>query len=198
MRRLAVVLALPFALLLAAGPAAADTTGGGSGTNFFSFSETCSTSGGRTACTDTNLSVGPNGDGTNSTCLDIFSYTFSANGRQTFGSDQFGCVIGGNLTVGSDYSVALAPISISLQTCAAHKRSCTGSTDVTVSASDQLDGDVSTTTTRSTTKSGGCTIKTTINETDANLVGTMTLNGSDIAEQGFLSIVDETDIIHCK
>lgn len=198
MRRIPILLALPVALLLAAAPVAADTTGGGSGTSFNSFSETCSASGNRVSCTDTNLFVGPNGDGTNSTCLDIFSYSFSSNGRQTFGSDQFGCVTGGALTVGSDYAVSLAPIAISLQTCSAHKRSCTGSTDVTVSASDQLDGDVSTTTTKSTTVSGGCTFKTTIKETDANLVGTMTLNGSTIDEQGFLSIVDETSTVRCR
>jgi hypothetical protein len=195
--RLFVLLALPVAMLLAAGPVAADTTGG-NGTSFNSFSETCSPSGSRVTCTDTSLFVGPNGDGTNSTCLDIFSYTFSSNGRQTFGSDQFGCVTGGVLTVGSDYSVSLDPIAISLETCSAHRRTCTGSTEVTVSASDQLDGDVSTTTTRSTTKSGGCTYKTTINETDANLLGTITIDGSTIEEQGFLSIIDETSTVHCR
>lgn len=197
MRRLPILLALPVALLLAAGPVAADTTGG-NGTSFNSFSETCSTSGTRVTCTDTNLFVGPNGDGTNSTCLDIFTYTFSTNGRQTFGSDQFGCVTGGVLTVGSDYSVTLDPLAISLQTCSAHRRTCTGSTEVTVSASEQLDGAVSTTTTKSTTKSGGCTFKTTINETDANLVGTITIDGSTIDQQGFLSIVDETDTVRCR
>jgi hypothetical protein len=198
MRRMSVVLALPLALLLAAGPAAADTTGGGNGTNLNGFGETCSGSVSRVTCTDTNLFVGPNGDGTNSTCLDILTYTVSSNGRQTFDSERFGCVIGGTVTVGSDGSVSLAPIAVPLETCAAHRRSCSGSITSTVSADYQIDGPVSTTTSRTTTTSGGCTFKTTSTETDANLLGTITVDGAATDSQGFLSIIDSTSTVRCR
>lgn len=190
--------AVPLVLMLAAAPVAADTTGGGNGTHFGSFSESCSPSGGRTVCTDTNLNVDPNGDGTSSGCLDIFTYSNSSNGRFTFISDTFGCNPDVSLTVGSDYSVTLADTVVPMQTCAAHKRSCSGSTNVTVSASDSLVGDISTTTTRSTTVSGGCTFKDTIKETFGNLAGTMVIDGANVAEDGFLDIIDETLTIRCK
>jgi hypothetical protein len=200
MRRLmAAVVAVPLVLLLGVAPVAADTTGGGgSGTHFGSFSETCSTSSGRQVCTDTNLNVDPNGDGTSSGCLDIFTYSVSAKGRFTFMSDNFGCNPDVSLTVGSDFSVALDPSVISMQTCAAHKRSCSGGADVTVSASDSLVGDISTTTTRSTTVSGGCTFKTTTKETFGDLAGTMTVDAATLDEQGFVDIVDETSTVRCK
>jgi hypothetical protein len=197
MRRIAVAfMAVPLVLLLAVGPVAADTTGG-NGTNFGSFSTTCSTSGGRQVCTDTNLSVFPDETGVSQTCLDLFTYSTSTR-RFTFISDQFGCAPTAGLTVGSDYSVALAPTDISMQTCAAHKRQCSGSTIVTVSASDSVVGDVAITTTRSTTIVGGCTYKTTTKDTSAELAGTITIGGSSLDEQGFLDIFDSTTTVHCK
>jgi hypothetical protein len=191
-------LALPIALIVGAAPVAADTTGGGSGTHFGSFTETCSTSGGRQVCTDTSLSVDPNGDGTSSACLDIFTYSQSSNGRFTFISDEFGCTSNVSLTVGSDYSVTLASTVIPMETCQAHKRNCSGSSDVTVSASDQLVGDISKSTTRSTTISGGCTYRTTINETFGEVAGTMTIDGTTVAENGYLDIIDESSTVRCK
>jgi len=191
-------LALPIALLIGVAPVAADTTGGGNGTHFGSFTETCSTSGGRMVCTDTSIYVDPNGDGTSSGCLDIFTYSQSSTGRFTFISDQYGCNPDVSLTVGSDYSVSLGSTVVSMQTCKAHKRNCSGSTDATISASDHLVGDLSKTTTRSTTVSGGCTFKTTTNETFGDLSGTMTINGSSVAEDGYLDIINETSTVRCK
>jgi hypothetical protein len=185
------------ALLLAVAPVAADTGPGGSGTYFFSDSTSCSTSSGRQVCTDTNISVYPNGDGTSSACLDIFTFSISSTGRFTFVSDQYGCALA-TVTVGSNYSVTLASTDISLQTCKAHKRTCSGSTTVNVSASDTAVGDIVTTTTRSTTVDGNCTYKTTTNETDANLAGTLTIDGTSLDEQGFLSVVKQTLTIRCK
>jgi hypothetical protein len=199
MRRFAIAfLAVPLVLLLAAVPVAADTGPGGSGTNFYSDSTTCSTSGGRQVCTDTNISVFPNGDGTSSACLDIFTFSVSSTGRFTFVSDQFGCSLAGTVTVGSNYSVTLASTDIALQTCKAHKRTCSGSTIVNVSASDTATGPVVTSTTRSTTTDGTCTYKTTTTETDTNLVGTLTIDGTSLDEQGFLSIVKQTLTIRCR
>lgn len=190
-------LAVPLLLLLGAGPVAADTVPVVSGTYFSSFSETCSSTGGRQVCTATSLSAYP--DGGMQTCLDMFTYSISPNGRQTFISDRYGCApTAGALTVGSDYSVTLAPTDISLQTCAAHKRECTGSTTVTVSATDVLVGDVTQTTTRSTTVDGNCTYKSTIKDTSAQLAGTLTIDGSSLDESGSLDIFDVNETVRCK
>ena len=199
MRRLAVAsLALPFALLLAVGPVAADTGPGGSGTSFFSFSTTCSTSGARQVCIDSNLNAFAGEGGDSETCLDLFTYSVSSNGRFTFISDQFGCAPTASLTIGSDFSVTLGSTDIAMQTCAAHKRQCSGSTNATVSAHDSVVGDVAKTTTRSTTVQGNCTTRTTTTETSAELAGTMTINGTTVDEQGFLDIVDQSFTIRCK
>jgi hypothetical protein len=198
MRRLAIAsLAVPLALLLAVGTVLADTGPGGSGTNFSSFSTTCSTSGARQVCTDTNLSVFADETGSQ-TCLDLFTYSFSSTGRFTFISDRFGCAPTGSLIIGSDYSATLGSTVIPLQTCAAHKRQCTGSTNVTVSASDSVVGAITTTTTRSTSVSGNCTTKTTTTETSANLTGTITIDGSTSNQDGFLDIFKVTFTIRCK
>ena len=199
MRRFAIAsLAIPLALLLALGTVLADTGPGGSGTNFFSFSTTCSTSGGRQVCTDTNLQVFVDETGASQTCLDLQTYSFSSTGRFTFISDRFGCASTGSLTIGSNYSVTLGSTVIPLQTCAAHKRQCTGSTNVTVSASDSVVGAVTTTTTRSTSVSGNCTTRTTTTDTSANLTGTITIEGSTSNQDGFLDIVKVTLTIRCK
>jgi len=199
MRRFAIAsLAIPLALLLAVGTVLADTGPGGSGTNFFSFSSPCPPSGARQVCTDTNLQVFTDETGASQTCLDLYTYSFSSTGRFTFISDRFGCAPTGSLTIGSDYSVTLGSTVIPLQTCAAHKRQCTGSTNVTVSASDSVVGDVTTTTTRSTSVSGNCTTKTTTTETSANLSGTITIDGSTSNQDGFLDIFKVTFTIRCK
>src|SRR5450759_2717695 len=71
-RFMVLFLAVPLVLLIAVAPVAAATGGGGPG--FSSFTESCSTTGGRQVCTDTNLFVSPNGDGTSTGCLDISTY----------------------------------------------------------------------------------------------------------------------------
>jgi hypothetical protein len=196
-RLLIASLAVPLALLIAVPSALADTTGGGNGTNFSSFTETCSTSGGRQVCTDTNVQAFPDETGASQTCLDVFTYSLSAK-RETFVSDQFGCAPTAGLTVGADYSVVLAPTDIPVQTCAAHKRQCSGATNVTVSAADSAVGDPSITRTRSTTTQGGCTFRTTTTETAVELAGTMTIGASSLDEQGFLDIFDSSSTVHCK
>jgi hypothetical protein len=196
-RRFAVAFAVvPFILLLAAAPVSADTGPGGSGTFFFTFSETCSISGTRQVCTDTNLNVSATADGT-SACLDVFTYADTGT-RFTFISDQFGCTADADMTVGSDYSVTVAPVDIALASCKAHQRQCTGSSVVTVSAQESLAGDVATTTTRSTTVVGGCTYRTTTKETDADLAGTLTISGTALDAFGFIQIVDQTSTSRCK
>ena len=69
---------------------------------------------------------------------------------------------------------------------------------VTVSASDSPTGPVSTTTTRSTTKDGSCTTKTTTTEKFVDMAGTMTIDGAVYDETGSIDIFTSTSITHCK
>jgi len=194
MRRVALAfLAVPFSLLLAVGPVAADTSPNGS--NFSSFATSCSTSGGRQVCADTNLFVSSNEDGSpGQPCLEIFTYSTGANGRAI--SDEFGCASSGSATIGADLSVALDPTQIPLEQCG--RRSCTPSRTVTVSASDSPTGPISTTTTRSTTKSGNCTTKMTTTDQFADLAGTMTIDGTTVDQTGFVDVFTSTSVTHCK
>ncbi|MDP9270690.1 MAG: hypothetical protein M3P14_06955, partial [Chloroflexota bacterium] len=171
------------------------TGGGGPGTSFFSDSTSCSTTGGRQVCTDTNLSVFPNGDGTELACVDIFTYSISSTGRFTVISDESGCSLAGTLTAGTDLSVTLASTDVALFTC--NRRSCTLSRTVTVSANDTPTSPIVTTTTRTTTTVGGCTYRTTTNEQDAEVAGTMTIDGTTLDETGFVSVIDQTTTVHC-
>jgi len=188
-------LALSVVILVAAAPAGAATGGGGPGTTFFSDSTTCSRSGGGQVCTDTNLNVSPNGDGTESACVDIFSYSISSTGRFRFISDENGCALAGTLMVATDLSVTLAATDVGLSTC--NRRSCTPSRTVTVSASDSPTSPIATTTTRTTTTVGGCTYRTTTKEQDAEVAGTLTIDGSALDETGFVSVVSQTSTVHC-
>ena len=191
-------LIVPVALLLSAGPVAADTTPGGSGTFFSSGNEVCTTSGGRQVCTDTTLDVQSFDDGTAQTCLDILTFSIGSNGRQTFVSDRFGCADVANITISSSYSVTVSATDVSMQTCKAHQRQCSGASTATVSASDALTGPVSKTTTRSTTVQGGCTFKTTSNETFGEVAGTITIDGVTSDEQGGFDMINSTTTVRCK
>jgi hypothetical protein len=196
-RRLVVAfLAVPICLLLAVGPVAADTSP--NGTNFSSSSSSCTTSGSRQVCTDIFLSVFSNEDGSDGPpCLQISKYSFSANGRFTPISDEFGCAAGSDtVTIGTDLSVAISPTQIPLDSC--NRRTCTSSRTVTVSANDSPTGPISTTVTRSTTRSGNCTTKSTTTDQFAELAGTMTVDGTVFDETGFIDIFTTTETTHCR
>ena len=186
---------MPFSLLLAVGPVAADTSP--NGTNFSSSSSSCSTNGGRQVCTDTNLFVSSNEDGSAAPpCLEIFTYSIGANGRFTVISDEFGCASSGTAVIGADLSVALDPTQIPLEDCG--RRTCTSTRTVTVSATDSPTGPISTTTTRSTTKSGNCTTKMTTTDQFADLAGSLTIDGTTFDETGFIDVFTSTSITHCR
>ena len=193
MRRFVVAfLAVPFTLLIAVGSVAADTSP--NGTNYSSFASSCSTSGGRQVCTDTNLYVFSNEDGSlGQPCLEIVTYSNGNRGR--FISDEFGCAASGAITIGADFSVTLAATQIPIESC--NRQNCTSRT-VTVSASDSPTGPVSTTTSRSTTKSGSCTTRTTTTEQFADLAGTLTVDGAASDSTGFLDVFASTSTTHCK
>jgi hypothetical protein len=196
MRRLRfAILGGSIGLLLAVGPVAADTSPNGS--SFFSESTSCTTSGNREVCTDTFLSVSSNEDGSDGPpCLEVHRYSFGSNGRFTDISDEFGCATDGTISVGADLSVTLDATDITLQSCG--RRSCTGSRTVTVSAADSPTGPVSTTTTRSTTKSGSCTTRTTTTDQFVELAGTMTIDGTVLDQTGSMGIFTSTSTTHCK
>src|SRR4029078_7514774 len=98
MRRIGFALAaVPLMLLMTVGSAAADTSP--NGTNFFSFASRCSTQGSRQVCSDMSLSVSSNEDGSDGPpCLEVFTYSIGANGRQSVLSDEFGCATSGTMT----------------------------------------------------------------------------------------------------
>lgn len=190
------ILAVMVVTLFALSPVAAAVGGGGSGTYFSSDSTSCSTSGGHQVCTGTSIFVYPNGDGTESACVDVFTYSISSTGQFRFISDENGCATAGALTVGSDLSVALASTTVTLSSC--NRRGCTPTRSVTVAASDTPSGPISTTTARITTTSGGCTYRTTTREQDAPLAGTLTIDGVALDETGFVQVIDETTTVRCK
>ena len=195
MRRFVVAsIAVPFILLLAVGTAAADTSP--NGTNYSSSASSCTTSGGRQVCTDTNLQVFSNEDGSlGQPCLEVFKYSISTNGRFTVISDEFGCASSGAIVIGADLSVTLDATQIPLENC--NRQSCTSRT-VTVSASDSPTGPISTTTTRSTTKSGNCTTKMTTTDQFAELAGTLTVDGTPSDSNGFVDVFTSTSITRCR
>jgi len=196
MRRIGVALAaVPLMLLMTVGSAAADTSP--NGTNFFSSSSTCSTSGSRQVCTDRNLFVSSNEDGSDGPpCLEVFQYSTTSNGKFSVISDEFGCATSGTMTVGTDLSVTVPASQITLDSCG--RRTCTTSRTVTVSASDTPTSPISTTTSRSTTKSGGCTTRTTTTDTFADLAGTMTIDGTSFDQTGSIDVFTSTSTTHCK
>ena len=182
-------------LVVLVAPVDADTSP--NGTAFFSSASSCSTSGNREVCTDTFLSVTSNEDGSDGPpCLEIHKYSFANNGKFTDISDEFGCASDGTIAIGADLSVALDPTSITLETC--NRRTCTASSTVTVSASDSPTGPVSNSTTRSTTKSGSCTTRTTTTDQFVELAGTMTIDGTVIDQTGSLDIFTNTSTTHCR
>ena len=182
-------------LVVLVAPVSADTSP--NGTSFFSSASSCSTSGSRDVCTDTYLSVTSNEDGSDGPpCLEIHKYSFAANGKFTDISDEFGCASGGTIAIGADFSVALDPTAITLDSC--NRRTCSTSRTVTVSASDSPTGPVSTSTTRSTTKSGTCTTRTTTTDQFVELAGTMTIDGTAIDQTGSLDIFSSTSTTRCK
>ena len=197
MRRFGVAfLAVPFVLLLAVGPVAADTSP--NGTNFFELLvQLRDDRRARKSAPSMNLFVSSNEDGSDGPpCLEIFKYSISSNGRFTVISDEFGCASSGTMAIGADLSVTLAPTDIPLDSCG--RRNCSPSRTVTVSASDSPTGPISTTTTRSTTKDGSCTTKMTTTDQFVELAGTLTIDGTVYDETGSIDVFTSTSITHCK
>jgi hypothetical protein len=67
-----------------------------------------------------------------------------------------------------------------------------------VSANDSPTGPISTTVTRSTTRFGNCTTKSTTTDQFAGLAGTMTIDGTVFDQTGFIDIFTTTETTHCR
>jgi hypothetical protein len=181
-------------LLAVVPPVAADTSPNGS--NFSISATTCTTSGGRQVCTDTNVGSFSNEDGSiGPACADVRTYSFS-NGRFTEISDEFGCAESADgVSIGDDLSAAIAPTSITLLECG--RRTCTTTRTVTVSMTAAPSGPIGETTTRSTTTVGGCKVRTTTTDRFAELAGSFTLDGSTSDGTGFIDVFTSTETVHC-
>ena len=66
-----------------------------------------------------------------------------------------------------------------------------------MSASDSPTSPVVTTTTKSTTTVGGCTYRTSTEEQDADVAGTLTIDSSTLDETGFVIVVSQRSTVHC-
>ena len=201
MRRFAVAfVAVPFVLLLAIGPVAADTSP--NGTNFFSSSSSCSTTGGRQVCTDMYLNVSSNEDGSDGPpCLEIYKYSISSNGRFTFISDEFGCASSGTIAIGADLSgdrpsLDATPIPLD-ELRPAHLHDRRGPSPCR----------------RATARPGrsrrrppaprpspvGCTTRTTTTDQFADLAGTHDDRRHDVFDQtGSVDVFTSTSATHCR
>ncbi len=104
--------------------------------------------------------------------------------------------LSGTMAIGADLSVTVAPTDIPLENCG--RRNCSPSRTVNVSASDSPTGPISTTTTRSTTKDGSCTTKSTTTDQFVELAGTLTIDGTVYDETGSIDVFTSTSITHCK
>ena len=140
MRRFALAfLAVPFSLLLAVGPVAADTSPNGS--NFSSFASSCSTSGGRQVCADTNLSC-------HRTRMDHPASRAWKSSRTRAGAKRSrhlrrdsGAPRAARSPSGRICRSSSTRRQIALDECG--RRTCTSSRTVTVSASDSPTGPIS-------------------------------------------------------
>jgi hypothetical protein len=191
MRRTALALFAVIGLLLTfVAPVAADTGPPVSGTLKYlsSSSVDCAPQGARTTCTETGVDVFPEDGGTVVVCTSVYTYTFSertGRGRQI--SYEQGCtepIDASALTItvsGDQMTAALAPTQITLAEC---RRTCTETRTVTVSASD-TGGPVAKFTNRSTSRDGTCTFRYTESGQSAPVSGTITIDGTAIAESGF-------------
>ena len=197
MRRHALaLLAVPFALLIAVAPVAADTFGA-PGTYFYTSSTTCTTSGGMQTCNDVILNVTPDDTGAYVACLELQTFTTNGRGGGSLKSYEAGCAPAGNLTVGKDLSVSLGSTSVALESCT-KQGSCTPTRTVIVSASDTPTGALVTTTTKSTETFDGCTTRTTVTEKSIDLAGTLTSDGVTQDSSAFAQDFSVKSTTNCR
>lgn len=204
MRRIALICsAVALLLATAAAPAMAAQPFRESGTqNFlFSFSSDCTGTGNRTTCNEAFLDVFPVGPDTSVVCLSMSTFAFNERtGRGRLISEQSGC----NETANSvlDVSVAddtltatLSDTQVDLFSC--NQRTCTEGDTVTVSASDS-GSPVVDYSGRGSFRDGPCTFRFSFTGQRAEVTGTMTIDGTTLAEQGSASTEDYRVSERCR
>ena len=183
MRRLGTIIVLVSGLIAAsAAPVAADTTAGDLD-RLDSYSSSCTTTGGRTTCTDIELSATNFLDfGFSNVCLTIRTSAFTRQGNVV--SEETGCAEppSGTVTIDEDGNSAVQPVSVTLFSCNA--RRCDVTDTVEVSATDAPTGTAITTSSRSTTRDGSCTTRTSFIDRRIPVSGTITIDGVSYAEDG--------------
>jgi hypothetical protein len=192
MRRSAFIAAAVLLTLTLAAPVSAAERVRESGT-FYSFSSGNFECSGNT-CTDTFIDVFSIDSSTIVVCYNQFSFN-ARTGRGT--SSVGGCAetCDSALTVSGDLSVTLAPTDIVLFSC--NQRTCVEGDTVTVSASDDAVGPVTTATGRVTVKDGTCTYRISFSDTSAEIAGTMTVDGETLDQTGFVTVSDQTTTTIC-
>ena len=137
MRTVATILALIAMLVVGVGPVAADTTGGGNGTQATAFQDGGCTDNadGTVTCSGTELDAFKDKVSGDFVCYDEFTYTFDQDtGDQLSSSDSSGCADNtGNVTVVKLTSVDLASTDIALTTFSCDANDCTESDGGTIS-----------------------------------------------------------------
>lgn len=204
MRRIALACSTVILLLAtAAAPALAAQPFRESGTqNFlFSFSSDCTGTGNRTTCDDAFLDVFPIGPDTSLVCVSMSTFAFNERtGRGRLISEQSGC----NETPNSvlDVSVAddtltatLSDTQVDLFSC--NQRTCTEGDTVTVSASD-TGSPVVDYSGRGSFRDGPCTFRFSFTGQRADVTGTMTIDGTTLAEEGSASTEDYRVTERCR
>lgn len=137
MRTVATILALIAMLVVGVGPVAADTTGGGNGTQATAVQDDGCTDNadGTVTCSQTQLDAFKDRVSGDFVCYEEFTYTFDPDtGDQVSSHDSFGCAENtGNVTVNKLTSVDLASTDIALTTFACDANDCIESDGGTIS-----------------------------------------------------------------
>lgn len=204
MRRIALVCSTVALLLVAtATPAFAAKPFKESGTQdfLFSFSSDCSGTGARITCNDLFLDVFPISPDTSLVC--IYRATFAFNertGRGRLISEESGCTETSNAVLdvvvsGDTLTATVSSTQILLFTC--NQRTCTEGDTVTVSAFD-TGSPVVDYSGRGSFKEGGCTFRFSFTGQRADITGTITIDGSSLAEQGSAATEDYRVSEQCR
>ena len=193
MRRPAFIAAAVLLTLTLAAPVSAAERVRESGT-FYQFSSVNFECSGN-FCTETFIDAFSIDSGIIAVCYNEF--TFNARTGRGSSSDG-GCaeVSDSALTISNDFSVTLAPTDIVLFDC--NRRTCTEGDTVTVSASDDAAGPVTTATGRVTVKEGNCTIRISFSDASAEVAGTMTVDGETLDQSGFATVSEQTTTTTCR
>jgi hypothetical protein len=191
MRRILGLFTVAALLVTLAAPVAADTTQPVSGTykSFSSYSLDCVPDGAGTTCTQTSADVFTETPPMVVVCVNVTTYAYSEeSGPGDWIGEEGGCtdpIAGSALTVSvlrDQMTARLAPTDVTLFECG--EETCTETRTVTVSASDS-GGPVEASKSRSSYKDGACKFRYSESSLFAQVAGTLTIDGTTMAEEGY-------------